>query len=143
MCCGAELNPKGKTIKNQTNENRRQTLRLMLAMKKESKRGFTMKKKTKTTYEKFIENKHQKKILDREYRELLISELLLAAMEEDHISVRKLAAEAEVSPTIIQSLKSGKKTNITIETLSRILDVVGYQIILAPKSGAGPRLKMA
>ncbi len=102
-----------------------------------------MKKKTKTTYEKFIENKHQKKILDREYRELLISELLLAAMEEDHISVRKLAAEAEVSPTIIQSLKSGKKTNITIETLSRILDVVGYQIILAPKSGAGPRLKMA
>jgi len=93
-----------------------------------------MKKKTKSTYEKFIENKKQKRLLYREYRELLISELLLAAMEEDHISVRKLAAEAEVSPTIIQSLKSGKKTNTTIETLSRILDVVGYQIVLAPKS---------
>ncbi len=102
-----------------------------------------MKKKTKSTYENFIENKHQKKILDREYRELLISELLLAAMEEDHISVRKLAAEAEVSPTIIQSLKSGRKTNITIETLSRILDAVGYQIILAPKNGSGRRVKMA
>jgi DNA-binding Xre family transcriptional regulator len=102
-----------------------------------------MNKKTKSTYEKFIENKNQERLLDKEYRELLISELLLAAMEEDHISVRKLAAEAEVSPTIIQSLKSGKKTNITIETLSRILDVVGYQIILAPKNGSGRRLKMA
>ncbi|MEI6243343.1 MAG: hypothetical protein WCP39_08100 [Chlamydiota bacterium] len=57
-----------------------------------------MKKKTKSTYEEFIENKKQKKLLDKEYRELLISELLLAAMEEDHLSVRKLAAEAEVSP---------------------------------------------
>jgi DNA-binding Xre family transcriptional regulator len=102
-----------------------------------------MKKKTKSTYEKFIENKKQKRLLDREYRELLISELLLAAMKEDHLSVRKLAAEAEVSPTIIQSLKSGKKTNITIETLSRILDVIDYQIILAPKSGSGKQLRMA
>lgn len=103
-----------------------------------------MKKKSKTTYEEFSENKKQKRLLNREYRDLLISELLLAAMEEDHISVRKLAAEAEVSPTIVQSLKSGKKTNITIETLSRILDVIDYQIILAPKKGcAGKQLKMA
>lgn len=102
-----------------------------------------MKKKTKSTYEAFIDNKKQKKLLDKEYRELLISELLLAAMEEDHISVRKLAAEAEVSPTIIQSLKSGKKTNITIDTLSRILDVIGYRIILVPKNNSGKQLKMA
>lgn len=112
-------------------------------MKKESKGGHIMKKPLKSTYEKFIEDNNQKKLLDQEYRELLISELLLAAMEEDHISVRKLAAQAEVSPTIIQSLKTGKKTNITIDTLSRILDVIGYQIILAPKSSGGRPLKMA
>ena len=102
-----------------------------------------MKKKSKSTYDEFIDDKKQKKILDKEYRELLISELLLAAMEEDHISVRKLAAEAEESPTITQSLKTGKKTNITIETLSRILDVIGYQIILVPKGNSGKQLKMA
>lgn len=73
----------------------------------------------------------------------MISELLLAAMEEDHISGRKLAAQAEASPTIIQSLKSGRKTNITVETLSRILDVIDYQIVLAPKHGPGRQLKMA
>ena len=102
-----------------------------------------MKRKPKSTYEKFIENNKQKKLLDKEYRELLVSELLLAAMEEDHISVRKLAAEADVSPTIIQNLRSGKKTNITIHTLSRILDVIGYQIILVPKSNFGKPLKIA
>lgn len=52
-----------------------------------------MKRKVRSSYEEFIKNKKQKKLLDKEYRDLLISELLLAAMKEDHISVRKLAAE--------------------------------------------------
>ena len=42
-----------------------------------------MKKKSKSTYEKFIEDKHQKSILDREYRELVKSELSLALMKMD------------------------------------------------------------
>lgn len=42
-----------------------------------------MKKKNKSTYEKLIENKYQKSILDREYRELMKSELSLASMEMD------------------------------------------------------------
>ena len=92
-----------------------------------------MKKKTKSTYEKFIEDEKQKSLLDSEYKELLVSELLIAVMEKDHLSVRKLALAAGVSPTIIQALKSGTKKNITIDTLSRILDVIGYQIIFATK----------
>jgi len=102
-----------------------------------------MKKKAKSTYEEFIEDDEQQALLDKEYKELLLSELLMAAMEHDHISVRKLAAAAGVSPTIIQGLKSGSKTNITIDTLSRILDAVGYQIIFAPKNGSEKRLKLA
>jgi DNA-binding Xre family transcriptional regulator len=99
--------------------------------------------KTRSTYETLIENKLQKRLLDREYRELLLSELLLGVMEEEHSSVQQLAAEADVSATIIHSMRSGKKTDITIDTLSRILDVVGYEIILAPKSGSRKCLKMA
>ena len=45
-----------------------------------------MKQKTKSTYEIFIKNIEQKQLLDKEYKELLVSELLLASMEEDHIS---------------------------------------------------------
>ena len=94
-------------------------------------------KKAKSTYEEFTADKKQRKLLDEEYKDLLISEILLAAMKKDHISVRKLARAAGVSPTIIQGLKSGNKTNITVDTLSRILDTIGYQIVLAPKSRLG------
>ena len=102
-----------------------------------------MKKKAKSTYEEFIEDEEQKALLDKEYKELLLFELLIAAMEHDHISVIKLASAAGVSPTIIQGLKSGSKTNITIGTLSRILDAVGYQIIFTPKNDPEKRLKLA
>lgn len=102
-----------------------------------------MKKKAKSTYEEFIEDDEQKKTLDEEYKDLLLSELLIAAMEHDHISVRKLASAAGVSPTIIQGIKSGSKTNITIDTLSKILDAVDYQIIFIPKNGSERKLKLA
>jgi len=102
-----------------------------------------MKKKVKSTYEEFIEDDEQRALLDKEYKELLLSELLIAAMEHDHISVRKLASAAGVSPTIIQGLRSGSRANITIDTLSKILDAVGYQIVFAPKHETGRRLKLA
>ena len=102
-----------------------------------------MKRKAKSTYEEFIEDDKQKDLLDKEYKELLLSELLIAAMEHDHISVRKLASAAGVSPTIIQGLRSGSRTNITVDTLSKILDAVGYQIIFTPKYENGKRFKLA
>lgn len=96
-------------------------------------------KKAKSTYEEFIEDEKQKKKLDDEYQDLLISELLLAVMEKDHLSVRKLSKAAGVSPTLVQDLRSGKKTNITVHKLSSILDTIGYQITITPK-GRQPRL---
>ena len=96
-----------------------------------------MKKKNKSTYDEFIEDENQRQLLDQEYKELLLSELLIAAMEKDHISVRKLSSAAGVSPTIIQGLRSGSRTNITINTLSRILDAVGYHILFMPKEETG------
>ena len=98
-----------------------------------------MKGKEKSTYEEFIEDPKQKERLDKEYKELLVSELLLASMQEDHISVRQLAEAAGVSPTIIQELRSGKKRNVTLETLMKILDAIGYRLILAPKDKCKPK----
>jgi hypothetical protein len=56
-------------------------------------------KKTKTTYEEFMDSltPHEREEYENEYRELLLSEMLLANMEEDVISVRKLAKAAGVS----------------------------------------------
>jgi len=102
-----------------------------------------MKKKHKSTYEEFVEDSKEHKLLDQEYQALLVSELLIAAMEVDHLSVRKLAEAAGVSPTIIQELRKGRKSNITLETLSKILDVIGYQITFTPKDFHHKRLKFA
>ena len=88
-----------------------------------------MKTQNKSTYDKFIENTEQKGLLKRAYQELLLSELLHAAMKETHISVRKLAVAVKIAPTIVEALRSGEKTNITLTGLSRILDAVGYQIV--------------
>ena len=71
----------------------------------------TMTKKIKSTVDKFVESMSpkEKKTFGEEYKELLLSEMILAAMEEDNVSVRRLAKLARVSPTIIQSMRSGIK----------------------------------
>ncbi len=62
---------------------------------------------SKSTYDTFYESLilEAKKDFDNEYKDLLIAEMLCAAMEEDNVSVRELAAIAGVSPTIVQGLR--------------------------------------
>lgn len=88
--------------------------------------------KTKSTFEEFMESKTpaQKKEYDAGYQDFLLSEMILAAMEEDDISVRKLAKLAGVSPTIVQDMKSGAKTSFNTSSLFKILQGLGYDILL-------------
>ena len=58
--------------------------------------------------------------------------MLIAAMEQDELSVRELAKAAGVSPTIIQELKTGKRKNITMETFSKVLHAIGYEVSIRP-----------
>jgi len=53
--------------------------------------------KIKSTYDEFVESlsEKEKKEFEQEYRELVLSELLIALMEEDNISVKKLVKEAK------------------------------------------------
>jgi DNA-binding Xre family transcriptional regulator len=91
-----------------------------------------MRKKIESTYEEAIRDKKRKANIDREYKELLLSEMLIAAMEQDEASVRELAKAAGVSPTIIQELKTGKRKNITMETFSKVLHAIGYEVTIRP-----------
>jgi len=93
-------------------------------------------KKPLSTYEEFIRDPEQKKLLESEYQELLLSELFLALMDEDQISVRRLAKAAGVSPTIIQELRAGKKDNLTLNTFSRLVESLGYSLILEKSTPA-------
>lgn len=90
-------------------------------------------KPIKSTYEEFMEDPKRRALFHKEYAKLELSELLIEAMEKADLTVRKLAEEADVSPTTIQELRSGKKTNISLTTFNRVLDTLGYEISINPK----------
>ncbi len=91
-----------------------------------------MIKKRKSTYDEFVSslNTQQKKAFKREYKNLLIDEMIIALMELDGVSVRKLAEAAELSPTIIQGVKSGLRKNVTAISLLKILNGLGCKVIV-------------
>jgi len=65
----------------------------------------------KSTFERIMEAKTpaQRKKHEEGYRDFLLSEMILAAVEEDDISVRKLAKLANVSPSIVQEATMSKR----------------------------------
>ena len=83
-----------------------------------------------STYERKMKNSKFKKAYQKSYRELLFSELMISLMEGDDKSVRKLAKEADLSPSVIQDLRSGKQHDIKVLNLIKILHVLGYETIL-------------
>lgn len=93
------------------------------------------KKKNKdvqTTYDRHIQrmSPERKKKFDAEYRELVLSELLIALMKEDDVSVRKLAREAGLSSAIVQGVRSGTKQNITFQSFLKIMQALGCSLIV-------------
>ena len=84
-----------------------------------------------TTFEKFFaENPEQKDIYEKEYNDFLLSEFMLEQMEAQHISVRELAKKADVSPTVIQKLRSKDSQKENLTTFTSVLRSLGYQIKL-------------
>lgn len=86
--------------------------------------------KIKGSIDCFIESlsDKEKEKFHEEYRELLVSEMLIAAMEKDEVSVRELAKAAGVSPTTVQGIRSGTN-NPTIENFFKIFSALGYTIV--------------
>ena len=102
------------------------------------KRDLTMnRKKQKSTFDQFVEklSPKEKKEFDQEYKDLLLSELILAAMAQDEISVRELAKMAGVSPTVVQAMRSNTKDNYSLETFHKILTSLGYNQFMVGRDG--------
>lgn len=86
-----------------------------------------MSKKIKTTSDKFIESLSATdlKKFKEGYKDFALSELILALMERDEISVRKLAQIADVSPTVVQAMRSGMKKDFSMQSFFKILRGLG------------------
>jgi DNA-binding XRE family transcriptional regulator len=93
-----------------------------------------IKKKKLSTYEEMILNSKVKKDLDTGYKELVIFELVLALMQEDHVSVRMLAKEAGLSPTTIQELKTKNKLP-NMKTFFKIMDHFNLRVTIQKENG--------
>ncbi len=81
-----------------------------------------------STYEREMMDPEFRAQFEIEYQEFALSEIVLQLMEEEKISVRKLARAAEVSPTVIQDIRSGNRTNITLDNFFKILKALGSRM---------------
>jgi len=85
-------------------------------------------RRAKSTFEREMRDTAFKREFDTEYQEFALSEIVLQLMEEKHISVRGLAKAAGISPSVIQDIRSGKRTNVTVQNLSKIVTALGGRV---------------
>jgi len=77
----------------------------------------------------------QRKKFDEGFKEFVLSELVLALMEQDEISVRKLAKLADISPTVVQAMRSGTKKDFTMQSFFKVLKGLGCKRVMVELHG--------
>lgn len=83
-----------------------------------------------STFEREMQDDNFRKQFEKEYEEFLLSEIIRSLMENDDKSVRKLAEEVHLSPTVIQNLRSGKQNDIKLKNFLNISHACGYDLFL-------------
>jgi lambda repressor-like predicted transcriptional regulator len=89
-----------------------------------------MIKKVTATFDKWMKDPKIKKDYKKRYNEFILSEFILAAMEEDNTSVRVLAKKAGISPTVVQNIRSGKQKDMKIGNFVNVVQACGYNLVL-------------
>lgn len=93
-----------------------------------------MTKNKLSTFEREMQDVQFKETFEKEYSKFLLSEFLISLMEEDHKSVRELAKEVGLSPTVIQKIRSGKQDDIKMTNFINISHACGYNVFLEKES---------
>ena len=89
-----------------------------------------MNKKVTTTFNKWMKDPEIKKSFDEGYKEFVLSELIRALMADDKKSVRALAKEVKLSPTVIQDVRSGKQKDMKVRNFLHVVHACGYNVVL-------------
>lgn len=89
-----------------------------------------MSSKKLSTFEREMKNASFRKKFELEYEEFLLSELIHSLMESDNKSVRVLAKEVGLSPTVIQKLRSGQQDDVKLRNFINISHACGYNVVL-------------
>lgn len=119
------MTTKAKTVKAKTSTARKTATRVakkVVAKKKPAK-------KARSTFDRMMEDPEFKKRFEEGYREFLLSELLIDLMNDEKVSVRKLAKEAGLSTTIVQGIRSGERKNVTLNSVGNIFQAMGWKLV--------------
>ena len=81
-----------------------------------------------STFDREMKSPTFKAAFEKEYAALEVSEFIAKQMAEQAISVRGLALKADVSPTVVQGIKSGTRKNIEYATLKALMVALGCRI---------------
>ena len=94
-------------------------------------------KKTKpmSTIDKWLQDPDIRNEYEATKKELVLSELFSALMEEDQKSVRQLAKEAGISPSVIQIIRTGKQEDIKLTNFMYITEALSYHLELVSDQG--------
>ena len=93
-----------------------------------------MTKPHPSTFEREMQDTEFREKFEKEYNEFLLSETILAMMSDAHKSVRRLATETDLSPTVIQNIRSGIQEDIKLSNFINISHACGYKLILEKKN---------
>jgi transcriptional antiterminator len=96
-------------------------------------------KKPPSTVERWMRKPGFKEGAQDEYKELVLSELVLAIMAKDNKSVRELAQLLGVSKTVIQNLRSGVQADMKLSNFVKLTHAYGYELVLEK---AGERITL-
>ena len=87
-------------------------------------------RKPTSTVRRWMQKPGFRTAVAREYKELMLSELVLAIMAQDNKSVRALADELGVSKTVIQNLRSGVQSDMKLSNFVKLTHAYGYHLVL-------------
>ena len=76
----------------------------------------------------FSKNLEQKQIYDKEYNDFLFSEFMLEQMNTQKSFHTRTCKKANVSPTVIQKLRSKDSQKVNLTTFPSLLRCLGHQI---------------
>src|SRR5258708_16284264 len=100
-------------------------------------------KKATSTVARWMHKPGFKAAVVKEYKELMLSELVLAIMAEDAKSVRALANELGVSKTVIQNLRSGEQSDMKLSNFVKLTHPYGYHLVLEKEGQRIPLQSLA
>ena len=86
------------------------------------------KKKVVSTYDRIMNDPTRKARFEEKYVQSLLSEIIHGLMEQEKISVRALARKVGLSPAVIQDIRSGRRSNITLKNLLGITSSLGARV---------------